>query len=339
MKQSVCKKFIKDEEGSVTILVALMMTVLMGFAALSVDIGMLYNQKREVQNAADAAALAGAMSLPNTGIAKSIAISVAEKNLLQNSSLETLTTSISPIAPYNGTSTEIEVTIKRKVKTIFAQVLGIADSEVSGRAVAKQRSAWSGQVLPFINITHDFEDPDLGDFYLWDKTGPGIFMSVDSVEWEGVGEAPNRTFKVDLDYGIVPNAGDEANTEKKEDIIAEIYSNTIYSSDKTVYALSLKRDIIIDKKVDLKNVVTDHGEVIGFGTELDKEDVPIDSKFVSVLNGKWAFKEEDIVLLELNLKYYDKKLLTVEYVNSYNIFDGEIPDAHGVMIYAASLVE
>ena len=54
---------IKDQSGITVVLVALTMTVLIGFAALAVDIGYTLTTKNELQNVADAAALAAARQL------------------------------------------------------------------------------------------------------------------------------------------------------------------------------------------------------------------------------------------------------------------------------------
>jgi hypothetical protein len=51
------------ERGSVAVLVALALAVLLGFAALVVDVGLLWAVRAEAQTAADAAALAGAARL------------------------------------------------------------------------------------------------------------------------------------------------------------------------------------------------------------------------------------------------------------------------------------
>lgn len=48
----------KDQSGVTAVLVAIMTSVLLGFAALAIDIGYLYATKNELQNIADAAALA-----------------------------------------------------------------------------------------------------------------------------------------------------------------------------------------------------------------------------------------------------------------------------------------
>ena len=54
------KKLRKEEDGQSLVMVALLFVVLLGFSALVIDVGMLYVTKAELQNAADAGALAGA---------------------------------------------------------------------------------------------------------------------------------------------------------------------------------------------------------------------------------------------------------------------------------------
>jgi len=54
-----------DEHGQVAIVVALMLVVLLGFAALVVDVGLNWAARTQAQAAADAAALAGVIALPS----------------------------------------------------------------------------------------------------------------------------------------------------------------------------------------------------------------------------------------------------------------------------------
>jgi len=53
----------KNEKGATAIFVALILTLLLGFAALGIDVNYLYGVRNELQNAADAGALAGASVL------------------------------------------------------------------------------------------------------------------------------------------------------------------------------------------------------------------------------------------------------------------------------------
>ena len=59
----VCK--IKQQEGAAAVTLGLLMIVLVGFAALSIDVGYLMVTRNELQNVADAAALAAARKLGN----------------------------------------------------------------------------------------------------------------------------------------------------------------------------------------------------------------------------------------------------------------------------------
>ena len=49
--------------GVVAVFVVMLLVSLMGFAALTVDVGTMYNVKSDLQHAADAAAIAGATAL------------------------------------------------------------------------------------------------------------------------------------------------------------------------------------------------------------------------------------------------------------------------------------
>ena len=53
-----------DEKGQVLILFALMMSVLLIFVVMVVDVGFFLEKRRDAQNVVDAAALAGSQELP-----------------------------------------------------------------------------------------------------------------------------------------------------------------------------------------------------------------------------------------------------------------------------------
>jgi len=62
-RKTVILRFYGNKHGTVFVLVAFLLTVLIGVAALAVDIGYVAITRNQVQNAADAAALAGAGKL------------------------------------------------------------------------------------------------------------------------------------------------------------------------------------------------------------------------------------------------------------------------------------
>lgn len=126
-------KLVKNEDGQALILVTLLMVVLLGFASLVVDLGTLYVTKAKLQNAADAAALAGAKDLPNVDTAKNTAIVYAVKNGMK-------ATDIVAVTPDPSDTTKIEVVCTRSVPRIFAVFLSDKDTDVSARAVAQKKS-------------------------------------------------------------------------------------------------------------------------------------------------------------------------------------------------------
>lgn len=55
------RRLLRNEQGSTLIMVASMMVLFLGFAALAVDVGLGYNERRQAQSAADAGVMAGAL--------------------------------------------------------------------------------------------------------------------------------------------------------------------------------------------------------------------------------------------------------------------------------------
>ena len=135
------KRLKKEEHGQALIMVVLLLTALLGFAALVVDVGNLYLVKSQLQNAADAAALAGAQDLETAINAESTAKNYAEANGVPKSETSVDTT-------YNNTSSKIEVVASKNVSYTFARVLGLIETDVTARAVA-QKSTVGGEALNY----------------------------------------------------------------------------------------------------------------------------------------------------------------------------------------------
>src|SRR5690242_21954241 len=71
----------RNERGQAVVLMVLALVVLLGRAALVLDVGNWFRDKRRLQGTADAAALAGAQQLPtNASGAQSMAMSYANQN-------------------------------------------------------------------------------------------------------------------------------------------------------------------------------------------------------------------------------------------------------------------
>ena len=113
--------------GQVLVIFALSVTVLVLFAALAFDTGMMLVNRRDQQNAADAAALAGAFYLPgSSGSAATAARNIATKNGYTAGGDVVVTVSIPPTSgPRAGQAGAIEVAIKNTRPSIFAGIMDV----------------------------------------------------------------------------------------------------------------------------------------------------------------------------------------------------------------------
>jgi Putative Flp pilus-assembly TadE/G-like/von Willebrand factor type A domain len=130
-----------DEQGQVFVFLAVMLVVLLGCAALVVDVGRAYLAKRHLQASADAAATAGALELPDPIAAQTFAMNYSGEDGAKNdndklpSVATTVTTkclSFAPCSPVNTVVVE-QTTV---VPTIFAKVLGIDEFTIKAKATA-----------------------------------------------------------------------------------------------------------------------------------------------------------------------------------------------------------
>jgi hypothetical protein len=120
-----------DEGGFVLVWFALMLTVLMGMAAFSVDVGNWYHVRSREQKAADAAALAAAVHWPGdkaTGTSEAIAI--AGRNGFPAGEVT--------VNDLGGARVEVKIT--RDVKNFFGNFLGVDTTRISRRAVGEYQA-------------------------------------------------------------------------------------------------------------------------------------------------------------------------------------------------------
>lgn len=135
------QKIRRDERGTVLVLAAVVMTVILGFAALTTDVGALTLEKNRLQNACDAAALAAARELPSTVAAGEKAAEYLEYNRVNPEEA---------VISFDSAGTRVTVEASRHVNFTFARVFGLSGSEVSSRASAVFGSVKSiTGVVPF----------------------------------------------------------------------------------------------------------------------------------------------------------------------------------------------
>lgn len=134
----------KNESGQAMVIFAVSMVVLLGFVALTVDMGSAALTKSKLQNAADSAALAAAQDLPDATAAQLTAEEYAELNGVDGAQI-TLTT------PYQGDETKALITCTQTLNYSFAKILGKNSKTITTRAVAQYGIAGSVPwIVPFV---------------------------------------------------------------------------------------------------------------------------------------------------------------------------------------------
>jgi len=186
--KDIHKSFLREDQGAVAIITAVVLTfVLLGIAALAIDIGRQASAKNELQNAVDAAALAGAKELALNGhdLSKIIdaAQNVAAENKVDNSfvildlsDIETgylsqlsnpLPQLISP-PPTGENYNAVRVTVDNHgVSSFFGQILGINQSvSVTAKSVvgpAKKMGGDDARKLVPIGVKEEVLEQILDD--------------------------------------------------------------------------------------------------------------------------------------------------------------------------------
>jgi Flp pilus assembly protein TadG len=122
----------KTERGQAFVLTAVAMVMVLGMAALVLDVGNWFRDKRRLQGTADAAALAGAQQLPdNAAGAKAMALSYANQNGGDVAGANIVITSV-----YEANDT-IAVKGQRNDSAIFSKVLGNVGANITANAKAR----------------------------------------------------------------------------------------------------------------------------------------------------------------------------------------------------------
>lgn len=148
---------VKDggERGAVSVIVALLLVALLGFGAIAVDVGMLYAERTQVRNGADAAALAIAQtcarnasdsncSATSTALTRGLANSNANDNLsnIKSTVLDTTNGTVTVTAG----SQEAGHTANQ-VPLFFARVFGLSATEVNASSTVKWGTPSKGPAI------------------------------------------------------------------------------------------------------------------------------------------------------------------------------------------------
>lgn len=140
------------DRGSVTVIVALLMVVLLGSVAIAVDVGKIYSERSQLQSGADSAAIATAQKCAGNAddafcsTTSTLASSLANQNALDGSS-KVLSLQLDKAARTVAVTTSAKETggAENSVSLFFADILGIPSKEVGARSAATWGSPRAGR--------------------------------------------------------------------------------------------------------------------------------------------------------------------------------------------------
>ncbi len=212
-------KFFKTQDGSVVVFVALLMTIIIGFAALSIDIGLAFNKKTELQKDLDNIALAAVKELPAASTddeewdrAVEVAVKYAELNGLTGFSVS----DIEPVKNSDNKIVGMKVSGEVDVPYNFAQIFGYNSGKARTSSTAEIKPVDGGMtgLLPFV-IDHqsmlNIQSGDISTITIkYDAAeeitnleydiGHGWFGPVDI---DKVGSSSGNVYKDKIAYGSV----------------------------------------------------------------------------------------------------------------------------------------
>ena len=190
----------RGDRGQVLVLVALAIFVLLGLAALGIDVGYMYSVRHELQRSADAGALAGASAFTtgdwNDAGVKGIADIRAREFAAKDKVVRTTLNPAGEVAVSFPRLDQIEVVTSRNADLFFARIFGMSNRLVTARAVAQ--AAVVGSQVP-VNCIKPFAIP-----YPWlDDPAYGLNSARTGPDGEYDGSpAPGETIYKDCQGGV-----------------------------------------------------------------------------------------------------------------------------------------
>lgn len=129
------------ERGQILVIGALLLPALLGMTGMAIDVGRYASDRRSLQNAADAVALAAAQKLCTPSCTSYTAAEAAGQAILAKYAVNPADVTITPGG--GGTAPQVSVQINRSHNFVFMRILGVNSKSVGARAVAAKVS-WGG---------------------------------------------------------------------------------------------------------------------------------------------------------------------------------------------------
>ena len=130
---------LRDESGQILIIGALTQIVFMVLVGFAVDYGFMLVEQQKLQNAVDAASLAGARALvdgsaPGIAVARTTTLDYLDRQGYRTDPDTTVAVTF-PVGP-SGAVESVAVDVQRHRDTFFIRLVGLNDYSVAGRATA-----------------------------------------------------------------------------------------------------------------------------------------------------------------------------------------------------------
>lgn len=212
--------------GAVAVYVAFCMVALLSVVALAIDASQLYDTKRKVQAASDAAALTGACDLFKTyinstyydngkdvnGAIRAHVLAIAANNGFTNDNLNSVVTvNIPPLSGrFVGKEGYVEVIVESREKRGFSALFGSERVPVRGRTVARGRWAPTGMGILCLDPTSAASLKVQGQCYGLVPDSAVIVNSSDGSAADGGGQGGSLTSKsFEITGGVNQSGGEQ----------------------------------------------------------------------------------------------------------------------------------
>jgi len=137
----------RDEGGAVLVIVALALTALLGLLSVAIEVGTWYAERRSLQTAADAAAVAGALEIARGTPARMTSAATAEA-ARNGSGGDRVAVNNPPLSgPLAGRADAVEAIVTREQPRLFSAIVQDGTVTITARAVALTRDAGEACVL------------------------------------------------------------------------------------------------------------------------------------------------------------------------------------------------
>jgi Putative Flp pilus-assembly TadE/G-like len=189
----------RNDQGQATILTLVFLVVLLGMAALVLDIGSWYRADRAAQSTADAAALAGAQALPGDA---SQGTALAQQYAAKNGGIGSGTIAITSKIVSNDT---ITVTVKRPAPGFFSKLFGVNSVTAGAKGTARSEGVSSAKYVapitvhykhPLLNCTGPSTHPTCNPNF-----GSETTLDLEDLHQKGGGSGSGAFGLINLNYG------------------------------------------------------------------------------------------------------------------------------------------